>query len=497
MVRQVQVTVRNSRCDSVLELLASDKCARLCMGVVHFDGPTHTLILLKCIEKRLFRLLAELEGAGIGDLWGTVDVLQVVTTKPVIRSNLSFKLNKKRRYAFTDRVPVEEIYESIDADSHLTFNFIALTVFAGMIAGLGLATDSDATVVASMLVSPLMNPILLITFGAAIKDREFVQRGLYNELVGVVITLFTGFVIGVCIAQFYGPDCEHYSPTGWCLGLLRKDEMASRGQALGLVPGFFIACPAGAAVAIAITAGGGAAAFVGVAIAVALLPPLVNAGMSFGLAMVYWIQPRGDYPGGSSYEEQHYFLRIALYSFLLFLLNMTCIFISAYGIFKLKRVEHLPARSSKWVSESREISRRMSSTTLLSDLLDENERQAARNYGGSGGDGGGDHFQAHGGRNGDDSSGDGGGGGSRSRSSSRLARPNSFVAGVDLHSDERGSLEQSNSTGSRGPSYAAARPPSPAHSDCGVIGLVDGGGGGGGGAGDGCDGGFSATRTCS
>ena len=488
MVRQVQVTVKNNRCDSVLELLSNDKCARLCMGVVHFDGPTHTLILFKCIEKRLFRLLAELEGAGIGDLWGTVDVLQVVTTKPVIRSNLSFKLGKKRQYRFTDRVPVEEIYEGIDADSHLTFNFIALTVFAGTIAGLGLATDSDATVVASMLVSPLMNPILLITFGAAIKDREFVQRGLYNELVGVVITLFVGFVLGVCIAQFYGPDCEHYSPTGWCLGLLRKDEMASRGQALGLVPGFFIACPAGAAVAIAITAGGGAAAFVGVAIAVALLPPLVNAGMSFGLAMVYWIQPRGDYPGGSSYEEQHYFLRIALYSFCLFCLNMACIFISAYAIFKLKRVEHLPARSSKWVSESREISRRMSNTSLLSDLLDENGRQAARNNGGGGGGGGGGDLY-------DGRTGDGGSGGGK-----LLGRPYSFVAGVDLHSDDRGSFEWSNSTGSRRPNNAAGRPPSPAHSDCGAMGLVDAaddGSGRGGGGGDGFGDGFSATRSTS
>jgi hypothetical protein len=146
MVRQVQVTVKNQRADYVLEVLRSENVASLCMGVVHFPGPTHTLILLKCVEKRLFVLLQELEGVGIGETFGTVDVLQVVTTKPLIRSNLRFNMKKKRNYRISDRMPVEEIYEAIDAESHLTFNFITLVVFAAMISGLGLATNSDATV---------------------------------------------------------------------------------------------------------------------------------------------------------------------------------------------------------------------------------------------------------------------------------------------------------------------------------------------------------------
>ena len=73
---------------------------------------------------------------------------------------------KKRAWtSVQDRLSVEEIYEIIDGDSHLTFDFCLNTFYAAIIAALGLATDSGPTVVASMLISPLMGPIMAITFG--------------------------------------------------------------------------------------------------------------------------------------------------------------------------------------------------------------------------------------------------------------------------------------------------------------------------------------------
>eukprot|EP00937_MAST-01D_sp_MAST-1D-sp2_P003747 g3747.t1 len=366
-MRQLQITVKNAKVGLVLAALEGEAVIPMCENMVHFEGATHTLVLLKCKEKHLHPLLDALAQAGVGDRFGCVDVLQVTMTKPLKRS-LKFDAWKRRKYTTGGRVPVEEIYEIIDADSHLTFNFVALTVCAALIAGLGLASDSDATVVASMLVSPLMNPILLLTFGGATGDREFIMRGLKNEAIGILITICSGVLIGICIAQLYGPDCEHYSPTGWCYGKLRSSEMISRGTPINLVPGFFVAMPAGASVAVAITAGGANAAFAGVAIAVALLPPLVNSGMCFGLALVYWLQPRGDFPGGASEEEQQYFAWIALYSFCLFMLNMVCIFISAFSVFKLKKVDVLPARSNRWAEHSKSISRRLQSQSQPSGL---------------------------------------------------------------------------------------------------------------------------------
>ena len=46
-----------------------------------------------------------------------------------------------------------------------TFDYILLLLAAGFMAAVGLACNSSVVVVASMLVSPLMGPILGIAFG--------------------------------------------------------------------------------------------------------------------------------------------------------------------------------------------------------------------------------------------------------------------------------------------------------------------------------------------
>ena len=64
-----------------------------------------------------------------------------------------------------ERKTFEEIYEDIDAGTHLTFDFLCFTFCASCIAGGGLMLDSAVLVVAAMLVSPLMGPIIGCTLG--------------------------------------------------------------------------------------------------------------------------------------------------------------------------------------------------------------------------------------------------------------------------------------------------------------------------------------------
>jgi uncharacterized membrane protein len=66
-------------------------------------------------------------------------------------------------------------------------------------------------------VSPLMGPILSITFGLAVAKWGIVKRGLRNEFVGVIITFFVGVVFGLCAYPVYGAE-------------LRSEEMLSRGR---------------------------------------------------------------------------------------------------------------------------------------------------------------------------------------------------------------------------------------------------------------------------
>mmetsp|Transcript_12979 Transcript_12979/g.40978 ORF Transcript_12979/g.40978 Transcript_12979/m.40978 type:complete len:174 (-) Transcript_12979:76-597(-) len=154
----------------------------------------------------------------------------------------------------------------------LSFDFVAFIVVASLVAGLGLATNNTVMIVASMLVSPLMSPILAFTFGTAVRDLALIKRGVYVEIVGVIVTFMVGMFVGVIFCPFAD---EFEWPT---------NEMSSRGDKTGLLVGLAFAIPSGAGVALSVTGGGGNA-LVGVAIAASLLPPVVNSGMclTFGL----------------------------------------------------------------------------------------------------------------------------------------------------------------------------------------------------------------------
>ena len=69
-----------------------------------------------------------------------------------------------------------------------------------------------------MLVSPLMGPILSLTFGMAVIKKRIVWRGLRNEVIGVVIAFIVGIISGFALYGISGSDFEP------------GDEMLNRGK---------------------------------------------------------------------------------------------------------------------------------------------------------------------------------------------------------------------------------------------------------------------------
>jgi hypothetical protein len=94
------------------------------------------------------------------------------------------------------RLMVHQVMASIRASSAITFDFVLLICLASMLAAFGLLENSTVIIVASMLVSPLMNPILGIVFGLSIRDHSLWQRGLRNEIIGLIICINCGFFLG-------------------------------------------------------------------------------------------------------------------------------------------------------------------------------------------------------------------------------------------------------------------------------------------------------------
>ena len=55
-----------------------------------------------------------------------------------------------------------------------------------------LVESSSVTLVASMLISPLMGPILAGIFGAVVGDSKLRNLGVVNELISLVICVLSG-----------------------------------------------------------------------------------------------------------------------------------------------------------------------------------------------------------------------------------------------------------------------------------------------------------------
>ena len=155
------------------------------------------------------------------------------------------------------RMMVGEVITNIENNAHFTFDFLMLLVLAALIAFIGLLESSSIVLVASMLISPLMGPILAGVFGSVVIDSKLRNLGIFNELISLFICILIGIKLseedwcwlGVCLCfvmcLVVSPWIESYGVTEW-----PTREMLSRGQLRSLWVGVIVAVPSGAGVAL-------------------------------------------------------------------------------------------------------------------------------------------------------------------------------------------------------------------------------------------------------
>ena len=148
----------------------------------------------------------------------------------------------------------------------MNFNYNVLLLVASVLAGLGLVSNSNATILASMLVSPIMGPVIGLAYGTTIHDWSMVKRAMWVEFASLVICIVMGALIGLVT----GPtSLSDDWPT---------PEMESRGDVVNLYIAFPVAFFSGLGVAVSIL-DDNTSSLVGVAISASLLPPAVNTGI--------------------------------------------------------------------------------------------------------------------------------------------------------------------------------------------------------------------------
>jgi uncharacterized hydrophobic protein (TIGR00271 family) len=232
------------------------------------------------------------------------------------------KQARKEWLATGARIRVEQVAEQIIANAAFTWDYTAFVMCAASIAAIGLGTNSSVSVIASMLISPIMGPVLSFTFGTTLRNRSMIMTGLRNELISLALCVLTGLIWGL-VAAFANVDERRNWPS---------DEMTSRGDVTGLLSGIAVALISGVATALS-TLGNNSSGMTGVAISLSLLPPAVNAGMCWMFAILV---ATGAVERNAGDNEQYW--ELGTVSFGLTMANIVCIWLTGVFTFWLKEV---------------------------------------------------------------------------------------------------------------------------------------------------------------
>ena len=201
-------------------------------------------------------------------------------------------------------VPSVELNEIFERASIPSFGFYFMLSLSTIIATLGLLLNNTATIIGAMIIAPLMNPIITLSYALVASKRKLLQRSFLTLVSGIVLTI----IIAYLTTNLLG------------VRVVRSEIVARIHPNLGdLVVGM----AAGAAASFAYTRRSIATALPGVAISVALVPPLSVVGI--GLFLGEKVTPGV----GTSLEEGNLWAG----ALLLFLTNLVAIVFTAALIF--------------------------------------------------------------------------------------------------------------------------------------------------------------------
>ncbi|KAM7353003.1 uncharacterized protein ACRADG_005308 [Cochliomyia hominivorax] len=306
------------------------------------------------------KILDNLNEWGIGDREGsTVSVMNCLTSKTYAQkvdndlendftaeNNLAQKQSAWERFmnSVRSRLNVANIIRDVRQDAAITFDFVVLVVSAAILASFGLVEDSTIFLASSMLISPLMGPIIAAIFGTVIKDHSLRSLGLRNELYGILLAVLVGFLFGMVVCT----TDDRYS-----IGDGLTDEMIARCELHSLIVGVFTAIPSGAAAAIGIL-GGNIGSLVGVAISASLLPPAVNSGLLWALAVIYKFFEKDESRYNSVVKNTLYsnnqateLAILGSISMCLTISNIICIYIMGILVLKIKEIAPVISRNNR------------------------------------------------------------------------------------------------------------------------------------------------------
>ncbi|MHA1615258.1 MAG: TIGR00341 family protein [Candidatus Thorarchaeota archaeon] len=354
-MKQVQITVPFEKIEAVYDFLIDGLSIK---NVMKFTSDNAVVLQFRIPDDSVNETIEALKSRGVGVEYGFVDILD-------LKASLPRESEEKTNDSTIQRdatLAVEEIYENVKKQSSLSFDYIAFIILAAVMAGFGLIQNNVTIIVASMLLSPLMGPMLAIAFGYVVRNNSLFVKGTMNEVIGIALSLSVGAVMAIVL--LFDPNTVATIATDVGIGttVTNITEITRRAGFSPLDIG--VAIFSGAAVAVSVTKGD-MSSLVGVAISAALMPPAVNASMMVVLGLA---------------TANPYILSVGVGSFLLLLINIILIVISAFVMFKVKGLTSLADKSATWTAVTqfqKTSSESLYHTTSTTETTEKKEETAA------------------------------------------------------------------------------------------------------------------------
>ncbi len=324
VVRQLQILVREEQVENLVDLLRAEDIDFIRQEVLLDDQP-RWLVTAPVPTDAITYLFEQLHDAGIE----SEQYMVVSSVEAAITPNVE---TLRARFA-SDFDPLTEaaLRSKVLDLSRDKWSFLPMLFFSAIIATAGLLVDSPAIVVGSMVIAPIVGPVLTGAVGATTGDREMLLDSIWLQSTGLVVAILGAWLFSAGLQA-----------TGFLPSTLDISSLSL--IALRISPGLltvFVGLASGAAGAYGVVTKG-PTSLIGVMIAAALIPAAATVGIATA-----WGQ-----------------LRIAAGSLLLLVLTVLLINLGAYVT--LQRFPYGPDTSG-WLfgAESRREVAVLSVTALL------------------------------------------------------------------------------------------------------------------------------------
>lgn len=248
--------------------------------------------------------------------------VQTYITRPSEDADVIKKKQEEEKVNKIQRASRHELLSSVERSSNITMTYTLLVILSAIVVTIGFIKDSEAIIIGSMVIAPMLGPIISMAFSSILGDYKLLWRSSVTLFYAIGIVI----LISIAFSWFFPIPAE-------------TREFASRTHVN--VSDIILALASGTAGALSIL-NRLPGSLVGVMVAVALLPPTVVFGMTIGSWM--WPEVYG--------------------SFLLLMVNINSILLSAIIVFSLSGIQPI-----KWEEVQRANTSRRRSLLFVAIII--------------------------------------------------------------------------------------------------------------------------------